>query len=816
MDTLEGGIDHNCYFEGVVGTGPQPADIMFIGIAPGRHEATRSRRPFTGPSGQLLDALLKFIGLQRADVYTTNLICWWNDKPSYDEIQQCWGRLCDEIRAVKPKIMVVLGTIAWNILSQASGIDVKFGKAHRGLFYSELFDCWMLCTYHPAAYLHDAKAAKLDITDGVRDFRKIPLYLSAPRNFGSVSYDVAQGARDAQDYLEHLRSSHSPGDIVSCDVETKYDGTAMVSIAFACSGSDCAKAGRGFHIPRDLMSSVDWALLNDTAVRWTFHNGMFDQGQIKKHLNVYLPIREDTMLMSYSLDERSGSDKESDSSGTARSVGVHGLKLLAMEYCGAERYADSGVKPEDMTPQQLAEYNSKDAIYTLRLQQYFEPLQRADNVREMYETMLIRGANTMAEIRDYGIYIDYGALCDLANEWLPEWIRVEEELQEDAKALGWPADEINTQSWQQLGKLIYDICGHAEVGKSKRSTKQDVLKVIAEEPTPLGAFCAKLLEWRHLEHDMGVYVTGVDEARDNYSRIHPEPLLHGTRNSRLAYHDPPVQTIPKPRTVGMARARIRRMFAAPKDFVLMEADNRQSELWTAYMNSGDKNMLEDLLSGDFHARGAQGAFNVVKTELDPLDWELLRDSFKIIVYGSFYGAGPAALAGDKGIQGRGSTGNYRLLDTQEDARKALAAFAARYSDYWAWREREKQKVIREGEQQSACGHKRRYYLVQSYSQLNQAINFPVSCLSHSFLFMGLLELHEALRGMRSHILLEVHDSILLEVHKDEVRQVAQLAEEIMSKPRFGFDVGIPVDIKVGINWLDLVKLEEYLENSRVA
>jgi DNA polymerase I-like protein with 3'-5' exonuclease and polymerase domains len=186
---------------------------------------------------------------------------------------------------------------------------------------------------------------------------------------------------------------------------------------------------------------------------------------------------------------------------------------------------------------------------------------------------------------------------------------------------------------------------------------------------------------------------------------------------------------------------------------------------------------------------------------------LYRDSAKIITFGTGYGAGAKALSGDKGIQGRGSTGRYVFMKTQKQAQEVIDAYWARYDVHYRWKEEEKRKVMREGEQQSLTGRKRRYFMVQDYKQLNQAINFPVSSFSHDFLLASLIELHPLLKEFDTWILWEVHDALLIEAPKQYLKEVADLVVRVMERPRFGLPIGIPVDLKYGPNWFEMEKLK---------
>lgn len=795
-------MTHDCSL-GITGAGPAPAEIMAIGIAPGRDEWQRSRRPLTGESGKLFDTLLLDYGkTERREVFTTNLHCLWNDKPTQEEIDACLPRLLWEIESVKPKLMILMGKLVAETLA-----PYDFGKANHGVFWSETFNCWQLITYHPAAYLYDDGP---DIADGVRDFRKVRESSRWPQNNAACEYVVMPNLKSCDQMLAHFYMISHESSVVAIDVECYRDDSSLRSIAFSC------KHGT-YHIPESLVYGPYYEYLTRANCRWAFHNGQFDVARIRKHLKVNLRIHEDTMLQSYSLDERCGDAEEIDSRGRSRAVGIHGLKSLAREYIGAGFY-EANVKIETCSPEQLAEYNSKDAYYTYRLQRMFEQRQIDDNVRDMYLTLLIPGANIMAEITEQGIAIDEKFLAELGVEWYQRWLDLEERLQTLALEIGWTDNNswINLDSPKQVAKLIYDVAKHPRTRESyntpiaPRTTRAKALQEIAEgKPSLIQEFCATQLEWRGVKTDLSHYVESVDANKDSQGFIHPEALLHGTRNGRLSYHNPPIQTIPQPSTVGEERAKLRKLFIAKSDeYILVEADNRQSELWAAAMLSNDQQMLEDLRSGDFHSKGAEEVFNISQADLDKNVWGLYRSSYKRICYNNLYGGGPQSLIG----RGTHAVGKFNVLTSLVQARKVQNNFNARFPAYARWRTQQKEIISKTGEQQTLSGRKRRYYWVRNFHTLNQGINSPVSSLSHDHLMLAWLELHPLLKEFDSRILLENHDSILFEVRKDYLVEALSLIERIMTTPRYGASYGIPIDIKIGRNWLDMVPSDAYISD----
>jgi uracil-DNA glycosylase family 4 len=154
----------------VPGEGPEDADIMFIGEAPGFHE-DRQGRPFVGAAGQFLDELLESIGLKREDVFIANVIKCRppaNRDPLVDEIKACWPYLERQIELIKPKMIVTLGRYSMERFFPGQKISRIHGRPRKmeGIIYYPL--------YHPAAALHQPRYR----SDVEADFQKIPQLLA--------------------------------------------------------------------------------------------------------------------------------------------------------------------------------------------------------------------------------------------------------------------------------------------------------------------------------------------------------------------------------------------------------------------------------------------------------------------------------------------------------------------------------------------------------------------------------------------------------------------------------------------------------------
>ncbi len=167
---------HRTRTNAVPGEGNVDADVMLVGEAPGRTEDEQGR-PFVGAAGQLLNELLERAGMPRPTVYITNVVKCRppnNRTPTDDEVAACVGYLKEEIRLVRPKVIVALGNTAGSTLFSLAGLRWRGATAERGRQVRatlEGISVVLLPTYHPAAALYkpDLKQALADdITEAAR------------------------------------------------------------------------------------------------------------------------------------------------------------------------------------------------------------------------------------------------------------------------------------------------------------------------------------------------------------------------------------------------------------------------------------------------------------------------------------------------------------------------------------------------------------------------------------------------------------------------------------------------------------------------
>ncbi len=163
----------------VPGEGSLDAEIMFIGEAPGFHE-DKQGKPFVGQAGKLLTQLLRDIGLERSDVFITNVVkCRPPDNrdPTREEIEACSAYLDKQIEIIKPKIIVTLGRFSARYLYEKMGRKFTSMTKERGKILEGKLDCCdvkILTMYHPAAALYNPKLK--DVMKS--DFQKLKKVIS--------------------------------------------------------------------------------------------------------------------------------------------------------------------------------------------------------------------------------------------------------------------------------------------------------------------------------------------------------------------------------------------------------------------------------------------------------------------------------------------------------------------------------------------------------------------------------------------------------------------------------------------------------------
>lgn len=757
----------------VPGYGSIDDGVVIVGIAPAQQEA-KEGKPFMGQNGKLMDSVLRYTGWDRSRVYCTNVICHpiKNTDPDLQDIAsygQCFARLEQELLLAKPRLVIPVGSAACQYFT-----GMKVGKARGVPVFNKQRGYYIMPTFQPVAALQGDPSV---IHHLVRDFAKIPMILEWPQDgsIKDVNYEIIRTRNAAQRILRTIPTDT----LVSLDIETDSEFVNIIDIhrdRLLCLAVSYYAVDTGtqrtYVFSRQACDNLVWP----NNVQWCYQNGPFDQKGMYKYLGVELPISHDTLLMSYALDERGGRDEIHDSYG-----GIHGLGPQADEFCGAEFYKDK-MKPGHKRPAELSEhdlykYNAYDAGYTARLANRYVPLLREQDVWNLYHDRLLPLDRAFAEINYAGVPVDRKRLQDLILDWGPKFLNGEEALVNLAEEYGFPG-RINLNSYPQLSKFLYNILG-LDGGPS---TARDIIEEL-DHP-----FIDALLTHKRLDHIWKHYIIPGVRSIKMDGRVHPNTLIHGTTSGRLAYVDPPLQTLPQKYTVG-DYAEIRSIYVPEStDYIIMEFDYSTVEIWIAAGLSQDQHMLNALASGDYHSATARDVMCLPIDTMDDAERSYSRQMAKKVGFGVIYDIGAATLSKPK--TGINSTVAY--------AQQVIDTFYEVNHEYRDWTKRTISQARQQGELVTPFDRHRRFRLFVDKKQERQAINFPVQSIANDYTLSALLELHfgqtlqdiaqdkprpkqTELQRLGSRILWGIHDSIVLQVSKAHQEETYYYVKSIMEQ-----------------------------------
>lgn len=762
----------SCCQRGVLALGPIDAKVAIVGIAPGAKEIELNK-PFQGQSGLVLNALLQSVGLRREDVLTTNVHCQFNNKPGRTELDACRPRLLEELE--QTKIIVPMGAIA-----TAEFTDIPFGKSRGAVLYDAVPDKIVLPTYHPSGILQAGDKPDVQnqmAADLCRDFETLALLLANKTKQPPIldnGYTIITDSKRAQEILDSIE----PDTLVTLDIETDYEKETDESIFdqhILCIG---VGFNQHIYVLADGGLSVQWP----DNVRYCYHNGQFDTIGLWLKYGRRFEINEDTMIQSYTLDERNR-------------PGLHKLKNLSRQYAGSDFYEETEHKDQGAA---LYEYNAKDIANTAYLVNFFRPMQEEQQVRELYENLLIPGANMLAEAQYYGLPIDQPALIEETVKLLKLLKAGERELKAMAAEAGYK-EELNLASHAQIATVLFDLFKLPVTKRTPQGKPSSDKESLQELTHP---FVDGLLHQRMIERLFTGYATKSIMLLKLDGRLHPSGSMSATTSGRLAYRDPPIQTLPKAHTVG-AYESIRRIFSTESDdYVLVEADYKQIELFVAQTLSQDEQMGEDLASGDMHGVAAADFFHATNPH-HPKDctcspeceaWNFARYSAKHYNFGSLFDMGPSGYT-RKPPLGIGCS--------MQEAVRINNAWQKRYHETVAWKNSIRQEIKTKGYITTLFGRRRRMSMVLNQRQLRQIVNAPIQGTASDCTLSAAIELHAILKNYDSRILFLVHDSIVFHVAKRHYEIVKALILEIMQKPRHPRLPSLEVELTVGPNLFNM-------------
>jgi DNA polymerase-1 len=393
----------------------------------------------------------------------------------------------------------------------------------------------------------------------------------------------------------------------------------------------------------------------------------------------------------------------------------------------------------------------------------------------------------LARMELAGVEIDREALAAMSEEFGAVLGDLE------ARIYAAVGHEFNIGSPKQLEQILFHELGLPATKRTRTgySTDASVLEELRSQHEVVGL----ILEHRQISKLKSTYVDALPALVGPDGRLHTTYQQAVAATGRLSSVDPNLQNIPIRTALGR---RIRRAFVAPEGKLLLGADYSQQELRILAHVSGDAGLKADFdAHADIHRAAAARVLGIAPQDVTREQ----RSMAKMVNYGIAYGMSDFGLAD-------------RLKISREDAHQFIANYFAAYEGIRRYTVQIKILARDQGFVSTLLG-RRRYLpeLTARNSALRaagerMAINMPIQGTAADGMKIGMVRLDEALheRGLRSRMLLQVHDELVFETDADELETLAALATEVM-EGALPLDVPLTVDLKVGSNWEEMDRLE---------
>ncbi len=436
--------------------------------------------------------------------------------------------------------------------------------------------------------------------------------------------------------------------------------------------------------------------------------------------------------------------------------------------------------------EEIKEYASEDADITLQLKSVFEPLLEKSLTRNLFDNIEMPLVPVLAAMEAEGVKIDIKALNDYSIQLLGEIDELTKEIYFMA------GTEFNISSPKQLGEILFDklaIVEKAKLTKTKQySTGEEILvKLVNKHP-----IIQKILDYRSLTKLKSTYVDTLPLlVSKRTGRIHTSYNQAVAATGRLSSNNPNLQNIP----IRTERGReIRKAFVPRNDkFTLLSADYSQIELRIIAELSGDEGMTDAFYQGiDIHTATAAKVYGV---EISEVTREMRRNA-KTVNFGIIYGISAFGLS-------------ERLSITRKEAAEIIEQYFIKYPKIKKYMDNTIVSARKLGYVETIKG-RRRYIndinsnnsVVRGYAERN-AINAPIQGSAADMIKIAMINIFETLKkeNLKSIMILQVHDELVFDVHRNEVDTVKQIVKDKMQNA-IQLNVPIEVEISTGDNWLE--------------
>lgn len=403
-------------------------------------------------------------------------------------------------------------------------------------------------------------------------------------------------------------------------------------------------------------------------------------------------------------------------------------------------------------------------------------------MQTLYDTIELPLVYTLSDMEKEGVHVDAEELKRYGGELATQIEVLEKEIYEGA------GETFNINSPKQLGHILFEKLEmpYGKKTKTGYSTAADVLEKLAVE-YPL---VSKILEYRQLAKLKSTYADGLANFIEEDGRIHTNFQQTVTATGRLSSTDPNLQNIP----IRMELGRMIRKVFLPKDgYVFVDADYSQIELRILAHMSGDEMLIQAYREAqDIHRMTASQVFHTPFEKVT----DLQRRNAKAVNFGIVYGISSFGLSQDLSI-------------SKKEAQEYIERYFESYPKIKEFLDGCVEKAKKDGYSVTMFGRRRPLPEISSSNFMQRsfgeriAMNAPIQGTAADIIKIAMNRVHRRLidEGLKSRLLLQVHDELLIETAPDEVDEVKKILDEEM-KGAADLSVELEIDTHTGKNWYE--------------
>jgi DNA polymerase-1 len=437
-----------------------------------------------------------------------------------------------------------------------------------------------------------------------------------------------------------------------------------------------------------------------------------------------------------------------------------------------------------------APYACADVDMTHRLVDVLKPELEEKDQWSLFIDVEMPLIPVLAAMEMAGMRLDVPFLERMSEELAGRLGELERQIQEH---VGYA---FNVNSTQQLSDALFETLGLSAQGIRRTktghySTAAEILERLCDQHPIIDL----ILEYRELAKLKSTYVDALPQmVNPDTGRLHTSYNQTGTVTGRISSSDPNLQNIPIRTELGR---QVRRAFVAEPGWQLVGADYSQVELRVMAHISGDEGLLEAFARGeDIHATTAAAIMDVPLGDVTPNQ----RRVAKAVNFGLSYGQTAYGLARATGL-------------TMPEAEDFIRAYFERFPKVRRYIDLTKAKATRQGYVETLLGRRRYFPELLPGSRASHttrqaaermAINAPIQGTAADIIKIAMIDLHRALRerGLRTRMILQIHDELVVEAPDDEAESVKALMRQVMESA-FELDAPLKVDLEAGQNWEEI-------------